>query len=46
MRHIEKYQKEVPSFNYYYELFSARIKSLQKNPPGPEWTGVFVALSK
>ena len=46
MRHIEKYQKEVPSFNYYYELFSARIKTLQKNPPGPEWTGVFVALSK
>ena len=46
MRHIEKYQKEVPSFNYYYELFSARIKSLQKNPPGSEWTGVFVALSK
>ena len=46
LRHIEKYQKEVPSFNYYYELFSARIKSLQKNPPGPEWTGVFVALSK
>ena len=46
MKHINRYQKEVPSFNHYYELFAARIKSLQKNPPGSDWTGVFVALSK
>ena len=46
MQHINTYQKDVPSFSQYYELFAARIKSLQANPPGPEWTGVFVALSK
>ena len=46
MKHINRYQKEVPSFNHYYDLFAARIKSLQKNPPGSDWTGVFVALSK
>jgi len=46
MQHINTYQKDVPSFRQYYELFTARIKSLQANPPGPEWTGVFVALSK
>ena len=46
IQHINTYQKDVPSFSQYYELFAARIKSLQANPPGSEWTGVFVALSK
>jgi len=46
LQHIITYQDKVPSFKHYYELFTARINTLQANPPGPEWTGVFVALSK
>jgi adenylate cyclase len=44
--HIKVYENKVPSFKPYYELFTARINLLQANPPGPEWAGVFVALSK
>ena len=46
MRHIKAHENKVPSFKHYYELFTARINMLQANPPGPEWAGVFVALSK
>ena len=46
LKHISTYQDKVPSFKHYYDLFTARINTLQANPPGPEWTGVFVALSK
>ena len=46
LQHIKVYENKVPSFKPYYELFMARINMLQANPPGPEWAGVFVALSK
>jgi adenylate cyclase len=46
LEHIDVYADQVPSFEHYYRLFEQRIRTLQANPPGPEWTGIFVAQSK
>ena len=30
----------------YYDMMSERITEFKKNPPPPDWDGVFVATSK
>ena len=29
-----------------YDMYETRINGLERNPPGPEWNGVFVAQTK
>ncbi|HEX9583917.1 MAG TPA: adenylate/guanylate cyclase domain-containing protein, partial [Gammaproteobacteria bacterium] len=30
----------------FYDLYAARVSHYEKNPPGPNWDGVFVATTK
>jgi len=29
-----------------YDIYETRIDGLERNPPGPDWNGVFVAQTK
>lgn len=46
--HIAACREKVDGYNMagFYDVFEVRIAAFEKNPPGAEWDGVFVATSK
>jgi adenylate cyclase len=36
----------VPRLADFYDVFETRIYGLERNPPGPDWNGVFTAQTK
>ena len=47
-RHIGECRERLGDFNMagFYDVFEVRIDTFEKNPPGADWDGVFVATSK
>ena len=47
-RHIAECRERLNGFNMagFYDVFDVRIDAFEKNPPGADWDGVFVATSK
>ncbi|WP_374371111.1 CHASE2 domain-containing protein [Dongia sp.] len=46
LQHIDACKELWPSLEPLYELYRDRIENLIKDPPSPDWDGVFVALKK
>lgn len=46
LQHIDACKDLWPSLEPLYELYRDRIENLIKDPPSPDWDGVFVALKK